>query len=243
MNVLEKIKQQKLIQQNIEGRSLDIKKVVTLRNGYRNQLAKLELQKENYTQEFMESQKKEIYLAYKTKCDGLFTEFVKSLEELRFLINERDADLDLGNPSMDNALATIKLVGDKISVDTCRKLNDNFRHDQSALRILQEAYETTGVPVITSKINLYVYDLDQTIDDLIQVAQSSIVYGGSLNLLAYELYKLGTHEGATVDKAPDQVGIDEAWAKGAGLTVTGEWERNSSDDPPMVVGQSGKLGY
>ena len=217
MNSQEKVKQQKMIQQNLEGINRAISNLVASKNTYRGVKVEIEKQQDTYSPEFLANKTIEEEKKYLNQCQLAYDDFVKRLEELRSLINERDAELDLENPALSNALKLIEISGNELGYENIRKINSTFVHDQSSLKALQAVYKTRGI-TNTFGLDSQIYDVNSKIDFLEKLAEDSIVRQGSLNYLASELKKIADIEGQELVATPDEQGFLETMRKGAGLS-------------------------
>jgi hypothetical protein len=212
----EKIKQQRMIKQNIDGLAFKINKLIEMKNAYRGLKEQTLKQSETYSVEFLKNKTIEEEQKFIAQCQAKFEEFQKSLEELRFLINERDAILDLEDTALANALKLIETVGANLDDKNIQNINANFANDQTSLRALQAAYLAKGITF--SGLDTMIYNPNEKIDHLIEVSKGAIVQQGSLNYLADEIAKIAKLEGVEdFIKTPDEQGFMEAMRRGAGL--------------------------
>ena len=144
-------------------------------------------------------------------------ELVTSLEQLRKLIQERDQVLDLSNPALTNALTLIQAIGSDMSYEESERINQNFRNDQSALRALRSAYKANHV-IMTGSIDQMIYNVNDAINDLLVYAEAGTLMDSTMNEFAGKFSKLAALEGMTTETTPDQIGMEEAMWKAAGLT-------------------------
>lgn len=219
MNTQEKEKQQRMIVQNLTGIESATKAAVTIKDTFGKKLKDLTMTgSETYSPEYLEKEiqkvKSDFAAKMKTANDGI----VRSLEELRTLLNDRDAVLDLSNPALTNALSLIQTIGSGLSYEQAQQINANFLHDLSALRAIRAAYEAQAV-VGLGNIDGLIYNVDETINTLESLAYQGLVQDGSINFFASKLSKFATLEGATVEAMPDVQGANASMRRAAGLTV------------------------
>lgn len=219
MNTIEKEKQQKSIVQNLGGIDLAVKAAVTAKDGYRAKIQDLTQHgTKTYTQEHIEQAMNKIKSDMAASMVTVSQDIAKRLDELGKLIHERDAVLDLSNPALSNALSLIQTIGGGLTYEDAVKINANFTHDQSALNAIRAAYKARGV-VSTGKIDSLIYNADEVINGLKELAYQAFVQDGSINFFADKLGKLVSLEGTTIETLPDMQGADEAMRRAAGLRV------------------------
>lgn len=223
MNTIEREKQQRVISVIIEGIEFKIKGIVDARDEYRK--AKNDLSKsgsEVYSQIYLDRKTKEINENYKSKMQTKHDELVNSLEQLRQLIKERDSALDLANPALGAALLVIQTLPtdpDRIfeTHDQAQRINANFT-DQASLRALQSAYKARGLNS-PGGINEMIYNVDDTINNLIDLAEAGTLMDSTMNGFAGKFAKFAALEGIATESTPDMVGAEEAFWRGAGLPM------------------------
>lgn len=215
MDTQEKAVQQKYIVQNLEGINFTVKKIVTAKNNLAENLKKFG-QDNIYSQEFAEKETAKLKQNHAANMQTQYASVEKSLDELRNLIKERDAMLDLNNPALSSALMIIQNMGQSLTYEAAKNINANFVHDQRALTALRDVYKARGV-TMDGGINELIYSVDGVIDNLKNLAYQGIVQEGSINYFASQLAKFAVLEGATVEKMPDVVGANAALRAAAGL--------------------------
>lgn len=213
----EKAKQQRFIVQNLQGIETKIKDLVGVKDKFRAKVNDLTLHgSEMYSPDYVEKELTRLAADLAAQMDAANTDVVRRLEELRGLIAERDAVLDLSNPALTNALALISTIGGGLSFDQAVKINANFVHDQSALRSLKAAYQAKGL-TNAGAIDSLLYSADDVIDNLEDLAYKGLVQDGSINTFANALSKLAALEGLMTERMPDVQGAEAALRAAAGL--------------------------
>jgi len=219
MNTTEKEKQQKVINILIAGVEFGTRQFVKVKDSYREKLTDLNMNGlAKYSQEYLEKEIEKVKSDFAAQAQKAYDDMVKRLEELRTLLNERDAVLDLSNPALTNALSLIRAIGDDLSHEEAVKINANFVHDQSGLRALRAAYKANGV-ISPGEIDGMIYSADAVIDHLIDLCYGGFVQEGSINAFASAFSKLAKLEGMTVESTPDAIGLEESFYRGAGLQM------------------------
>jgi len=219
MNVQEKEKQQKMIVQNIKGIESATAAAVAVKDKFRETMNNLTMHgMETYSQEFLEKKVQETKNDLAAKMTKVNDDIAARLEELRTLINDRDAVLDLGNPALTSALSLIQTIGSGITYEQATKINANFIHDQSSLTAIRDSYKARGVSN-TGKIDSLIYNVDEVIEGLKKLAYDGFVRDGSINTFSAKLGKLATLEGTTIETLPDMQGVNDSFRRGAGLPV------------------------
>jgi len=215
-----KAKAQRMIVQNLKGIEATIKGLVTVKDAFHAKIEALTIHgMETYNQEYLEKEFSKVKEACTAKMAAAYPDMVKRLEELRGLIAERDAALDLANPTLANALKLIEMMetGDNVSTyETVKKINANFLNDQSSLRALRLAYKGRGI-VQTAGLENMLYDADAMVNTLKEYAYQDIVQEGSINHFATAVAKLAALEGTDVEKMPDEQGALALMRAAAGL--------------------------
>ncbi len=217
MDAIEKYKQQRMIVQNLQGIDFALKAAVTIKNASRAKISDLNANgTRTYSPEVVSKEIAKAKADILAQMTAVNTDMVKRLEELRTLLHDRDAVLDLSNPALSNALSLISTIGAGLKFEEAVKINANFIHDQSALNALKAAYQAHGV-VSPGNIDALRYDTDSVIDNLKVLAFEGLVQDGSVNTFAGALSKLGALEGTTIEKVPDQQGELNSFRAAAGL--------------------------
>ena len=219
MNAIEKEKAQKMIVQNLKGIESATKTAVTEKNASLAKIKDLTMNgTRDYSPEYVEKEIVKVKADLQAKMTMANTDIAKRLEELRTLLHDRDAVLDLSNPALTNALSLIQTIGSALKFEEAQKINANFLHDQSSLRAFRAAYLSRGV-VSPGNIDALIYNADQTIDNLKELAFQGFVQDGSVNFFATKLDILARLEGTSVEKIPDEQGAMDAIRRSAGLPV------------------------
>lgn len=222
MNVQEKEKQQRFIHLIIGGIDSATNNVVKAKDAYRTKMNELAMGGgATYSQTFLETKIQEERDSFAAKMQNAFADMEKRLNQLRELLNERDAVLDLTNPNLTNALQLIQTIGSGMSFDQAKMINANFVHDQRALTCLYDAYKSFGVTA-NGNIDSLIYKTDSIINRLIELASDGTVKDGSINFFATEFAKFALLEGQAVESTPDQYAVSEAICRAAGLPVPQE---------------------
>ena len=216
MNTVEKEKQQRFILQNIGGIASAIQSIVSAKDAYRQKLNDLAVGRNDFSKDYLDRQIDQVKQDWAAKMQAANTDMKKRFEELRGLLHDRDNVLDLSNPALTNALSLIQTLGSSLTFEQAIKINANFVHDQSALRMLQDAYKAQSV-VSPGNIDAMIYNADSSIDNLESLAYQGLVQDGSINFFASAFSKLAALEGMTTETMPDEQGDLEAIRAAAGL--------------------------
>lgn len=217
MNVEEKAKQQKVINGLISGVEFAVKQAVAAKDDFKAKFQDLNAHgTQVYSQYEVERRMNELKNVIAAKMQTANKDMAERLENIRTLIKERDAVLDLSNPAMGAALSLIQTIGSSLSYDEAMKINANFIHDQSALRALKAAYQAHDGASF-GDIDSMIYDINSVIDNLKELAEDALIRDGSINFFASKFAKFSELEGVTTEKLPDLAGFDEAIRAGAGL--------------------------
>lgn len=215
MDAVQKKIQQDYIQSNLKGLGAVISKLVKERDEHAAQLQALNMNGgKMFTVEHIELEVSRLKNAFAVKMAETYKDIEARLENLRKLLASRDDVLDLTNPAFHTALTLIQAVGGSPSLEQAIQINENFKFDQKALQAIFAAYGQKDHGHIMSMI----YDRDEVIDGLKELAQNATVKDGSVNFFASRLAKLAAIEGVDLEKTPDDRGVMEAFRKGAGLT-------------------------
>lgn len=216
MNVIEKQKHQSVINGLISGEESAIKSAVVIKDAFRAKMQELTMQgSATYSQEYLEKEMQKTKNDLAAKMQTAYSDTEKRLEQIRTLIHERDAVLDLSNPALSNALSLITTIGSNLSFQDTVKIQANFLHDQSALRALRSSYQAHEIA--TGWIDQLIYDIDSTIDNLKNLAYQAFFQDASINIFANAFAKFANLEGMTVEKLPDANGAMESMRAAAGL--------------------------
>ena len=213
MNVQEKAQQQKVIQSVLTGLGAVIAKLVKDRDANAAQLQDLNMNGgKQFSQEYLEKEMQRVKVNFSVKMTEVYKDIETRLENLRKLITERDAVLDLTNPAFQTALTLIQAVGEP-SLEQAAQINQNFRYDQKSLNAIFSAYGKKDLGGIMGMM----YEVNSKIDELKELANNCTVKEGSVNYFASRLAKLAAIEGVELVSNPDERGIMEAYRIGAGL--------------------------
>lgn len=214
MNAQEKATQQKYIQSNLTGIGAMVEKLVKDRDAHSEELTGLTMHgTSQFTPEYLEKEIERIKARFAVKMRETYNDIEARLENLRKLLAARDETLDLSNPALSTALALIQAAGGEPSHDQAVSINQNFKHDQQALRAIFSAYGQKDLGGIKGMM----YDIDEAIDGLKELAHNATVKDGSVNFFASRLAKLAALEGVELIANPDDRGTMEAMRRGAGL--------------------------
>lgn len=214
MNTQEKATQQKYIQSNLTGLGAMVTKLVQDRDGHAEQLTALTMNgSRQFTAEYIEAETSKLKSKFAVKMAETYKDIEARLENLRKLLAARDEVLDLTNPALNTALVLIQSANGAPTHEQAAQINENFKHDQKALAAIFSAYGQKDL----GGIGKMVYDRDEVIDGLKELANNCTVKEGSVNYFASKLAKLAAIEGVELEKTPDDRGVMEAFRKGAGL--------------------------
>lgn len=213
MNTQEKATQQKYIQSNLTGLGKVIEKLVKDRDGHSEQLQALNMTGgKQFTPEYLEKEMQRVKVNFSVKMTEAYKDIEARLENLRKLLAARDEVLDLTNPAFQTALTLIQAVGEP-SLEQAAQINENFKYDQKALQAIFSAYGKKDL----GGIGKMIYNRDEVIDGLKELANDCTVKEGSVNFFASRLAKLAAIEGVELVANPDDRGTMEAMRRGAGL--------------------------
>lgn len=218
MNVQEKQKQQQVIIGILQGIDFQLQQAVKRKLQFSAATKDLiEHGTATYSQEMVSKQIANTKVAYQTDISAIGAKIIASLESLRKLIAERDAVLDLTNPSLANALRLINESRGNLPFETMVQINNNFLHDQSALRALQAAYKSQN---LASNVDSLIYSADSTIDALEETVKDQFSLDGSVNYFSSQFAKFSALEGLKIDASLDQAGLLDAMLKGTRMDET-----------------------
>ena len=134
----------------------------------------------------------------------------------------KHAKINLESPALTNALKLIESSGSGMDFSTVKKLNEQFKSDQSSLRVLQTAYKKNGV-VSNAGIDGLIYEPDSTFENLRKQSFDAFVGdGGSLNHLSNAINKVAALEGVDFPVQIDPTGSIDAMRQAAGLPNSAE---------------------
>jgi len=214
MDVQQKQIQQGFIQSNLTGISAMVTKLIKDRDENAAQLQNLNMNKGTmFTSEYIERETMTVKARFAVKMRETFTDIDARLENLRKLLAARDDVLDLTNPAFQTALTFIQAVGGTPNNEQAAQINKSFQFDQQALNAIYSAYGKRDL----GGIGKMIYNRDEVIDGLKELANNCTVKEGSVNYFASKLSKLAAIEGVELPENPDERGIMEAFRIGAGL--------------------------
>ena len=214
MNVQEKATQQKYIQSNLTGLGAIVTKLVQARDGHAEQLTAFTMNgSRQYTAEYIERETMNIKARFAVKMAETFKDIETRLENLRKLLAARDEVLDLTNPALNTALVLIQAADGAPTHEQAAAIHENFRYDQQALAAIFSAYGQKDL----GGIGKMIYNRDEVIAGLKELANNCTVKEGSVNYFASKLAKLAAIEGVELEPNPDERGTMEAMRIGAGL--------------------------
>lgn len=214
MNVQEKATQQKYIQSNLIGLGAMVKRLVQDRDGHAEQLTALTMYgTQQFKAEYIEAETSKIKSRFAVKMAETYKDIETRLENLRKLLAARDDVLDLTNPALNTALVLIQAANGAPTHEQAAQINENFKHDQKALAAIFSAYGQKDI----GGIGKMIYNRDEVIDGLKELANNCTVKEGSVNYFASKLAKLAAIEGVELEPNPDERGTMEAMRRGAGL--------------------------
>lgn len=197
--------------------TITVKKAVTAKQEYKQALAKLQAQKNTYTDEYITGETQNIKQKYATALAGMYPELEKDIDSLHTSIQQIQSELDLSDPAWPNALKMIELGVQ--NAETVVKINESFKHSQPALRVLQEVYRRQNV-AYDGGIDKMVYDVDGSFDKLKALAKSTFIdQTTSITRFATEAAKIAKFEGFQFEANPDPDAFGEAVFRGAGLSM------------------------
>ncbi|MDL1909868.1 hypothetical protein FBQ81_04105 [Chloroflexi bacterium CFX6] len=215
----QKQKQAQLAASLFSGIEAQIRGVVTAKQTYKADLAKLgELS--YYTPEHLETRKIELRLAYDQARGKAYEKISASLDELRAALEEKHGTLDLASPEWTNALRLIEIGGDTLDYQTIGQINSAFAHDQPALRALQTIYKARGIEN-DGGIAKMIYEIEPSFKRLQETAELVLIREGgpTIGTLARAVGEIAGLEGVSFDTSPDPDALQEAVNIGAGLAV------------------------
>lgn len=217
MNTIEKENQQQKITQNIKGIETATIAAIKSRDAHVEAMTQLTMHgRETFSAEYVDREMQKKKVEFYSQMQQAYKGVENRLEELRTLLHDRDAVLDLTNPALTNALMLIQSTNGNPSHEQAIQINENFRYDQSALRALYSAYGGRDL----GNIGKMMYNLDETIDALQELARVGITQdGGSINFFANKFAQFAKIEGVTTEKTPDNRGYDDSIRRAAGLSV------------------------
>lgn len=214
MDAKQKQIQQEYIQSNLKGIAAVISKLVQDRDGHAGQLTALTMNGSNqFTSEYIEREQMRLKAAFSVKMSEVYKDIEARLDNLYKLLAARDESLDMSNPAFSAALALIQAANGEPTPEQARAIHENFKHDQQALKALRDVYKGKDIGGISGMI----YDLDEVIGGLKELANNCTVKEGSVNFFASRLAKLAAIEGVDLVTNPDERGTMEAMRQGAGL--------------------------
>jgi hypothetical protein len=193
-----------------------LKEAVAARHTYNSEMAKLEAQKDTYTEEYLNEKKKRARQQLRAVQQEQHEEMVRLLKGLQEKVEEKHGSLNLDNMAYQSALKTIELAGSKIPADVVQSINSSLKGNMPALKALRAVYEAQGI-AYTGDIDEYIYDIPATYESLRKTSYQSIVQEGSLNSLATAISKVVKKEGFEFPTMVDDAGYDSALRKAAGL--------------------------
>lgn len=214
MDAKQKQIQQGYIQSNLTGLGAVISKLVKDRDEHAAQLQALTMDGgKMFTAEYIEAEISKLKSRFAVKMAETFKDIEARLENLRKLLAARDAVLDLANPALSTALALIQAAGGAPTHEQAVSINQNFRWDQQGLMAIYSAYGQKDI----GGIGKMIYNRDEVIDGLKELAHDATVKDGSVNYFASRLAKFAAIEGVELPASPDERGTMEAMRRGAGL--------------------------
>lgn len=214
MDAKQKQIQQGYIQSNLTGLGAVISKLVKDRDEHAAQLQALTMDGgKMFTAEYIEAEISKLKSRFAVKMAETFKDIEARLENLRKLLASRDDVLDLTNPALNTALALIQAAGGAPTHEQAAAIHENFRYDQQALNAIFSAYGRKDI----GGIGKLIYNRDEVIDGLKELAHDATVKDGSVNFFASRLAKLAAIEGVELEKTPDDRGLMESFRQGAGL--------------------------
>ncbi len=216
MNTIEKENQQQKITQNIKGIETATNAAIKSRDAHAEAMKQLTMHgRETFSAEYVDREMQKKQVEFYSQMQQAYKGVETRLEELRTLLHDRDAVLDLTSLALTNALMLIQSTSGNPSHEQAVQINQNFRYDQSALRALYSAYGGRDL----GNIGEMMYDLDETIEALKKLAFAGIVQDGSINFFANKFAQFAKIEGVTTEKTPDNRGYDDSIRRAAGLSV------------------------
>lgn len=214
MDAKQKQIQQGYIQSNLTGLGAVISKLVKERDEHAEQLTALTMNgSQQFTAEYIEREQMRLKAAFAVKMSEVYKDIEARLDNLYKLLAARDETLDMSNPAFGAALTLIQTANGEPSHEQARAIHANFKHDQQALKALRDVYKGKDIGGISGMI----YDLDEVIGGLKELANNCTVKEGSVNYFASRLAKLAAIEGVDMVANPDERGTMEAMRRGAGL--------------------------
>jgi hypothetical protein len=214
MNAQEKATQQKYIQSNLTGIGAMVEKLVKDRDAHSELMHSLTMHgTQQFSHEYLEREISKHKNNFAVKMAETYKDIESRLENLRKLLASRDEVLDLTNPALNTALVFIQSVGNSPTHEQAAQINENFKYDQPALRAIYSAYGQKDI----GGIGKMMYNRDEVIDGLKELANNATVKDGSVNFFASRLAKLAAIEGVELPANPDDRGTMEAMRRGASL--------------------------
>lgn len=214
MDAKQKEIQQGFIKSNLTGIGAVVLKLVQDRDAHAAELTALVMHgASQFTTEYIEGETSRLKNRFAVKMRETFNDIEERLENLRKLLVMRDETLDLSNPALSTALTLIQAAGGEPSHDQAVSINQNFKHDQQALRAIYSAYGRKDIGGIVKMM----YNPDEVIAELKKLADDCTIREGSVNFFASRLAKFAAIEGVELIANPDDRGTMEAMRRGAGL--------------------------
>lgn len=194
-----------------------IKTVVKAKNEYRAKLAELASDQAAsvYTADYIAALRRQAEADYRALRQSLYPDFVQALEGLYSFLSLSQANLDLSNPALSNALKMIEIAGASLDYETAQKINANFAGNQAALKAIQTLYKSAGC--LDGGIGKMVYSLSDAVSQIANTGNAVLNGDASINQLSGLVEKLAGMEGFSVEIAKDLEGVTEAARQGAGL--------------------------
>lgn len=193
-----------------------LREAVAARQTYKSELAKLERQKDTYSEEYLNEKTKKARQQLRAVQREQHEEMVRLLTGLQEKVEEKHGSLNLDNMAYQGALKTIELAGSKLPADVINNINSSLKGNMPALKAIRAVYEAQDM-AYTGDIDEYIYDIPDTYDSLRRQSHDSIVQEGSLNSLATSISKAVKREGFEFPTMVDEDGFQDMMRQASGL--------------------------
>lgn len=192
------------------------------RTGYKEQIASLKAQADTYSQDYTDKKVKEVEGSLRATAQESYESFAGLADKLAAKLIEVD-NRPITEEQASQLSGYVSLIASGIvDYKEAKQINANFIGDQTALKMLQRAYEKAGTSDGGVDKLIYSGDLEQLPDWLRDVSYSVFIQGNNVNDLGRALGKVaGFYNVTDYDWSIDPTGFDQELRAAAGLPIEG----------------------